>query len=173
MGKKKVKNLGNKKSETSVTNYKNFIERSHYRPEGTVDNVNKMLSSSESILRGEDLTPKNEYKKKSIKYIISDTVKNNLFQAVIGGLLIAVICYVTLFIINTNIEVAVINQKIATIEQSIVSLDNDNINNNNVNKEDLQLQLDSIKKDIESGYKLNIIDINWRLTNIEKELDKQ
>lgn len=160
----KKNNIGKKKSSKQIADYKNFIQKSTYSPDGTIENENKMLLGSEHIFNSsEAIKQDTRYKKKPIKYWLKD----NWVQSIIATLFTMAVGYALSFIIDTNSEIAVINQKIITIEQAIISLDNSKIN-----KDNLQMQLDNIKSDIENSYKLSINDINWQLKNIEKELDK-
>ena len=150
-----------KKNNNQIINYRNFISDSFYSPQGTVAADNKMLEGSGEFMDDEAFLCHEETKKTSLKYKLSDWIKNNIFPSII----VAIIIGIGGWVINHAISIAMINQRLEYIQTAI-----DDMKENAVDKENLSLKLDELKTNTNYNFSLQLNEIKWQIKEIENVL---
>lgn len=161
---KKKKNSGNyKKTPDQAHAYNSFIAKSLYSPDATMPDANKMLSGTAEILgqREAEIDRVDPIKKTPFKYRFWDWVKEHIFPTIITTVVIAI----GSVLISHMIQMAVIEQRIDYLDKQI-----EMISNETVDKELLELQLESLKKEIDSSSSLTLNDIKWKIKILEDKI---
>jgi len=152
-----------KKNQAQRQRYVEFVSSSSNSPESTVPRQNAMLQGSDEVLHDNQdrgLQGDEIIKKTPLKYRFFDWIKANLLVAIITAIVIGVATTA----IKHEIKIAVFSQRIDYIERRI-----DVIDEEDVTKEYLQLRLDLIKAELDSGYATQN-DINEAIKDIESQL---
>lgn len=157
------KRPGARKTQAEVRQYKDFIAKSSYSPEGTTPQTNSMLQGSGeySDERG-NLHGQEDVLKTPLRYRIWDWIRKNL----IAEIIVTVIIAIGTATISHTVKIAVIEQRLEYVEKQI-----DLIDERAVNKDYLESQVELIKTDLSGTNKLNLNDIEWKLKDIEKRLE--
>lgn len=128
-----------------------------------VEEHNNLLTGSDTIIFLKEEKDE-EIIKKPIELKILDWIKNN---QIVTGLIVLAIGSIISFVLITSNQLSAIDAKIQSIQQQVSALED-----TYVDKDALQAQLDLVRADIKNKYDLELNDIQWRLNNIEKELDE-
>lgn len=160
MGKRRP---GVKKTRAEVQQYKDFITKSPYTPEGTTPQTNSMLqgSSEYSDERG-SLHGQEDVLKTPLRYRIWDWIRKNLLAEIV----ITIIVAIGTATISHKVKLAVVEQRLEYVEKQIDLMDE-----KSVNKDYLESQIELIKTDLIGTNKLNLNDIEWKLRDIEKRIE--
>lgn len=161
-GKKKGGNY--KKTPKQSHEYNSFIVNSTYSSDATMPDANKMLSGTAEIYGQQEaeIEHTDPIKKKPLKYRFWDWVKEHIFPTIITTLVIAI----GSVLIDHMVQMAVIEQKIEYLGEQIDMLSSDT-----VDKEVLELQLYSLKKEMESSSSLTFNDIKWQIKILEEKIN--
>lgn len=161
-GKRKGGNY--KKTPKQSQEYNSFIANSTYSPDATMPDANKMLSGTAEIYGQQEaeIERADPIKKKSLKYRFWDWIKEHIFPTIITTVVIAI----GTVLISHMVQIAVIEQKIEYLDEQI-----DMLSSETVDKEVLELQLDSLKKELESSSSLTLNDIKWQIKMLEEKIN--
>lgn len=162
MGKRK--NRGNlKKNREEVADYKRFLANSSISPESTVPGRNEMLMSSKELAEDEDSSSKDlPIKSKPLRYKFFDWLKENVFPVIITTVVVSV----SGVVIKHMVDLAVLSQRVETLEKQVDSLVDDY-----VTQEILSLQLEKLEASINSDLTVSTSDIKLKLSEIEAEIE--
>lgn len=151
-----------KKTPVEAQEYRQFILNSISSSDDTCPPSNKMLTGSDDLGYNDGEVDSVEATKKTpIKYRFIDFIKKNIFPIAITTVVIAI----GTATLTNFINIALINQKIEYIERDISEL-----SSNNIDTDTLNLQLENIKKDLDSDYLLKFNDIKWQIQNLEEKV---
>ena len=162
---KKKKKSGNyKKTPDQAHAYNSFIAKSPYSPDATMPDANKMLSGTGEISgqHEAEIDSVDPIKKTPFKYRFWDWVKEHIFPTIITTVVVAI----GSVLISHMVQIAVIEQRIDYLDKQI-----EMISDETVDKELLELQLESLKKEMDSASSLTLNDIKWQIKILEDKIN--
>lgn len=162
--KNKKKGSNFKKNPAQVHAYSSFIANSSYSPDATMPDANKMLLGTAEIhgQQEAEIEQNDPIRKKSVKYRIGDWIKEHIFPTIITTIIIAI----GTVLISHTIQLAVMEQKIEYLDEQI-----DALSSEAVDKDELELQLESLKKELENSSALALNDIKWQIKILEDKIN--
>lgn len=155
---------GKRKTRDEVKTYKAYVKYDTHDQQDTVILDNDNLRGSDQIdsnifLAAEDPVIPWHYKLRKF-------LKKHQFEAIVVPLLCAFITWGAATIIQVKVDVAVIQTRLDYLEKQVEALDADD-----VAKEIIDLQIESIKKDLTNAMALEIADIKSQLDLIEQQIE--
>lgn len=161
--KKRHKSGNYKKMPNQTHAYNSFIANSTYSPDATMPDANKMLSGTAEISgRNEDqIDSVDPIKKTPFKYRFLDWVKEHIFPTIMTTVVVAI----GSVLISHKVQIAVIDQRIVYLDKQI-----EMISSETVDKELLELQLEALKKEVDSSSSLALNDIKWQIKILEEKI---
>lgn len=169
MGKKKKVGHSEKKNSEQRKAYMETVRNGRGSSEGTVNNIpNSLTATNELCENAQNVNPDN-VKKKPIRYIIKDWWKKSWVQTlvitVIAGVIVTIVGSVGESMNTVKTQLAVLNERVNYIEDKI-----NNLSNTAPNKENLQLQLEMLHKELDSN-DAEITDIKNKLNELESMIE--
>ena len=153
-----------KKTPQESHAYQHFIAESSYNPDATLPVNNSMLVGSSDVGDNfDEIAPSAPIKRTPPKYILLDWLKKNIFPAIITTIVIAI----GTAVFTHSISIAVMKEQISSIEKEIATLEE-----TCVSVDTLDLKLKNIKTELDSTTLLSLNDIEWKIKEIEKEIEK-
>lgn len=157
-----------KKTKAEVKNYRNAVKLSVTALESTIDTRNANLVGSDelSVPDFSDGTP--EEARLPLRIRAKRFIKKHIFEvglSVAVTILTALVGWYGATLIDLKVDCAVLEAKLDTVSTQIESLDTDN-----VTRELLNIQLDTLKKELSYEQEINRIEIENRIDLLEQQI---
>ena len=155
-----------KKTQAQANQCKKALESQTLKVESTFtsDAPNLLKGTDEGFGKEGDIGTKP--KKKEFKYAVGDWCKKNLATAIVLAIITGVGAYITNSLIQLNSDVKVIEVMISELQIDINKLETDA-----VSKENLDLQLSSIKESLNSKVELDVKEVQNQLELIKQQIE--
>lgn len=168
MTKNKILKTSRCKNTLEKNNYKDFIKYSKISPDDTAGVINPNLIGSNILNNDNDKYNLNQKPVPApVKVTFKKWFSEYKFEIIIISIIIPMVFLIINIVMGLQTNIAISTVKIDQLKETVQTLTTDN-----VTKEMLNLQLDSLKRELKNEMKMNDNEFENRLDIIEKQIEK-